>query len=168
MLGKLAIAASLVLAASSAEAITVRWTATLDQAQEIPTPVLVPGASGSAFGTIDTDTGRLAWNLAFSGLSGPALAAHFHAPGARGETAPVFVDIGAISGLGSPSVGSTTIALAAGQQLLDGLFYINVHTALNPTGEIRGQVSPIPLPAALPLALVACALLGGLAARRRA
>ena len=168
MLGKLAFAASLVLAAPSAEAITVRWTATLDQAQEVPTPVPVPGASGSAFGTIDTETGLLAWNLAFSGLSAPPVAAHFHAPGARGVTAPVFVDIGAISGLNSPSIGSTTIALAAAQQLLDGLFYINVHTALNPSGEIRGQVAPIPLPAALPLAVAACALLGGLALRRRA
>jgi hypothetical protein len=168
MLGKLAFAASLIFAASSAEAITVPWTATLDQLQEIPTPVSVPGASGSAFGTIDTETGLLAWTLAFAGLSGPPVAAHFHAPGAPGETAPVFVDIGAISGLDSPSVGSTTIALAAAQQLLDGLFYINVHTALNPTGEIRGQVAPIPLPAALPLALAACALLGSLAFRRRA
>ena len=127
----------------------------------------MPGASGSAFGNVDTVTGRLKWSVSFGGLSGPAAAAHFHAPGAVGVAAPVLVDIGAISGLGSPTAGSTTIGLGAVRQLLDGLLYINIHTTLNPSGEIRGQVAPIPLPAALPLALAAFAVLGSLAARRR-
>jgi hypothetical protein len=169
MLGKLALAASLLFAASTAEAVTVAWTARLDQAQEVPTPIAVPGAQGSAAGTVDTETGLLEWALFFSGLSGnnTPVAAHFHGPAPRGATAGVLVDIGATSGLGSPSIGSTTVDSSVVQNLLDGLLYINVHTALNPSGEIRGQVAPIPLPAALPLLLGALAVLGGLAARRR-
>ncbi len=167
MFDKMALAAMLMFAAATSEAATIQWTASLDQAQEVPAPSPVPGAAGSAFGTIDTDTGLLDWNLSFSGLSGPAIGAHFHGPGAVGVTAPVVVDIGSISGLNTPTIGFATISLAAAQQLLDGLFYINIHTTLNPSGEIRGQVAPVPLPAALPLAVLAFAALAGLAARRR-
>jgi CHRD domain len=170
MLVKLALAASVLFAASTAEAVTISWTARLNQAQEVPTPIAVPGAQGAAAGTIDTETGLLEWALFFSGLSDnntPTLA-HFHGPAPRGVAAGVLVDIGAISGLNSPSIGSTTVDSSVVENLLDGLLYINVHTALNPSGEIRGQVEPIPLPAALPLAVAAFALLGLAARRRRA
>lgn len=167
MLRQVALAATCVMLSQGAQAATVSWTATLNQTQEVPTPVAVPGASGSAFGTVDTVTGLLEWSLSFEGLSGPPVGAHFHAPALPGATAPVVVSIGDISGLDSPSAGSTTIPLEGVEALLDGLYYINVHTELNPSGEIRGQVSPVPVPAALPLLLVALGAMG-LAARRRA
>jgi hypothetical protein len=40
-------------------------------------------------------------------------------------------------------------ALIAG--IIGGQTYFNIHTVLNPTGEIRGQLSPVPLPGSLVL-----------------
>lgn len=125
----------------AAQATVIPWRAMLDQAQEIPAPVAVPGAAGRAFGTVDDITGELSWNIAWTGLSGPALAMHFHGPAPLGGTAGVQVNIGDISGLTSPSVGMTTITADQVADLKDGLWYINIHTELNPPGEIRGQVS---------------------------
>ncbi len=95
--------------------------------------------------------------------------AHFHGPATTEENAGVVVNIGAISGLESPSAGSTIISDEVEQWLLAGLLYINVHTELNPAGEIRGQVvpAPIPLPATLPLLLASAGALFGLRRRRR-
>ena len=49
----------------------------------------------------------------------------------------------------SPSIGSTVISDEFESQLLGGLWYINIHTALNGAGEIRGQLVPEPSSAAL-------------------
>jgi hypothetical protein len=166
MLGKLALAAALLAVAATAEAATLTWSTPLEQSQEVPPPVLVPGASGFASGTFDTVSGLLDWNISFSGLSGPATAAHFHAPAPPGVAVPPVIDVG-IAGLDSPMIGSATLTGGLVDQFIAGLFYFNVHTALNPPGEIRGQIAPVPLPAALPLAVVALAAIGALAARRR-
>ena len=159
--------AAIGLAATSAHALVVPWTATLDQAQEIPAPTIVPGAGGSASGQVDTVTGDLSWMITYAGLSGAPTGMHFHGPAPAGSTAGVEVNIGNISGLGSPSSGSTTITASQVSDLLNGLWYINIHTAANGPGEIRGQVDPVPLPAALPLML---GVIGAVAyaARRRA
>lgn len=139
------------LMAPAAQAIVIPWSATLDQAQEVPAPTAVPGAGGVASGTVDTVTGDLTWMITFSGLSGAATGMHFHGPAAPGATAGVQVNIGNISGLTSPSNGSTVISQSQVSDLRNDLWYINVHTALNAPGEIRGQVDAVPVPAALPL-----------------
>jgi len=59
------------------------------------------------------------------------------------------------------TVAGAEAALIAGIE--DGQSYFNIHTTMNPGGEIRGQLEPTPLPAALPLfatGLGALALLG--------
>jgi hypothetical protein len=167
MLKLLATAAALCFLGSTAHAVIIPWTAALDQAQEVPTPVAVPGAGGSASGTIDTVTGDLAWMVTFSGISGPATGLHFHDPAAPGATAGVQVNIGNISGLNSPSNGSAIITIAQVGELLAGDWYINLHTQLNGSGEIRGQVDAVPVPAALPLMLAGMAALGVVAHRRK-
>jgi hypothetical protein len=75
---------------------------------------------------------------------------HFHGAADPGTNAGVQVNIGSISGLGSPTAGSTTITGAQGADLVAGLWYVNIHTAANPGGEIRGQVavSLVPEPSA--------------------
>jgi hypothetical protein len=161
----IAIGLAFLLASSAANAAIVPWSTVLLPQNEV-LPVLDSNGSGSAEGTVDTITGLLTWTVAWTGLTGPATAAHFHGPATPDQTAPPIVDIGMTSGLSSPSAGSATISALHVQQLLANLWYVNVHTVRHPPGEIRGQVAPVPLPASLPLLLGAGAVLG-LAARRR-
>ena len=111
--------------------------ATLDGASEVP-----PNTSAGK-GTADIDydaaTKKLTWKLTYSGLSGPATAAHFHGPAEAGKNGGVAVAIpGATS---SPAEGSATLTDAQAADLVAGKYYVNVHTAANPGGEIRGQVT---------------------------
>lgn len=169
MFARTVLAACAALAAGSAEAVTLRWSAQLDQAQETTVTVPAPEASGMGRGRIDTATGLLSWKVTYGGLTDHAMMMHTHGPAAPGATAGVTVDIGAIGGLDSGAMGSTTITSAQVAELLGGLWYVNVHTMANLGGEIRGQIqtAPVPLPAALPLALAGAAALAGVATRRR-
>jgi len=110
--------------------------ATLDGKQEVP-----PNTSaGKGTADLDWDAGskKLSWKLTYSGLSGPATAAHFHGPAAPGANAGVAVPI---SNTASGSECSATLTDAQAADLAAGKYYINIHTAANPGGEIRGQVT---------------------------
>lgn len=124
--------------ASEAPATTHNLSAIINQAQEVPPTG--SGGSGTAAVTYDDVTGQLSWNISWGGLTGPATGMHFHGNAPIGVNAGVQVDIGAISGLNSPSIGNTNITAVQGQNLLNGLWYINIHTGQFPGGEIRGQV----------------------------
>ena len=60
---------------------------------------------------------------------------------ARFAEAAVQQGIGA-QGLGNPMQGATHLTAAQIADLNAGSWYINIHTAANPNGEIRGQVTP--------------------------
>jgi hypothetical protein len=113
-------------------------TVSLSGSQEVP-PV---DTEGNGTGTVDFDpsTNELSWSIEFSGLSGPATAAHFHGPAAAGTNAGVQVNIGEVSGLESPMEGSAELTAEQAEWLMDGELYVNIHTAENPDGEVRGQV----------------------------
>ena len=111
--------------------------ATLDGASEVP-PVPTAG-KGTADVDFDPATKKLSWKLTHSGLSGPATAAHFHGPGEPGKNAGVAVAIP--NAASSPAEGSATLTDAQAADLAAGKYYVNVHTAANPGGEIRGQVT---------------------------
>jgi hypothetical protein len=102
----------------------------------------VPANTSAATGTADIDydpaSKKLSWKLTYSGLSGPATAAHFHGPAAAGANAGVAVAIP--NATASPVEGSATLTDAQAADLVAGKYYINIHTAANPGGEIRGQV----------------------------
>ena len=91
-----------------ARAEIINLIANLDSAQEEPAvdATTPKDAVGTATVTYDDVTNELSWNITFSGLSGDATAAHFHGPAAPGATASPIVNIGDISGLDSPSIGS--------------------------------------------------------------
>ncbi len=138
----LLLAIGMILLSFNAHAQVVNLTANLDSAQE--TSALDPAtpaaaAAGNATMRFDTDSNQLSWNITFNSLSGPAVAAHFHGPAGFGQAAGVQVNVGDISGLQSPMTGSATLTDEQENELLNGLWYINIHTALNPPGEIRGQ-----------------------------
>ena len=98
-----------------------------------------PG-TGAATMTFDDSTNVFSWDISWSGLLAPVTVAHFHGPALPDQNAGVQVNFAAISGIVSPSVGSTTITSAQATDLLNELWYINIHTNDHPGGEIRGQV----------------------------
>ena len=129
-----ALAFALVLAwPARAEVVTLK--ATMDANSEVP-PNSSP-ATGTLTATYDTGSKKLSWKGSYSGLTGPATAAHFHS-GEGGKNGPVAVPITPAT---SPFEGSATLTDAQANDLLAGKLYVNVHTEANKGGEIRGQVT---------------------------
>jgi len=122
--------------ASPSMAGMIDFKASLSGKSEVP-PNTVAG-SGAVTATYDTDSKKLTWKGSYSGLSGPATAAHFHGPAPEGKNAGVLVPI---SPNGPSFEGSATLNDAQAKALMDGDIYVNIHTAANKAGEIRGQLT---------------------------
>jgi hypothetical protein len=135
MLATLALGAAVAFAGQALAADKMK--ATLSGKSEVP-PNTSAG-TGTAEHDYDAASKKLNWKVTYSGLSGPATAAHFHGPAEAGKNAGVAV---AIPNAGtSPVSGSATLTDAQAADLVAGKYYINIHTAANPGGEIRGQVT---------------------------
>ena len=135
-IGGLALAMAL-SSSSGVRAEMLSYKVALKSASEVPPNT--SGGSGTADVTYDTQTKQLKWKVSYSGLSGPATAAHFHGPAEPGKNAGVMIPIQNIAT--SPAEGSATLTDAQAADLMGGRLYVNVHTAANPGGEIRGQVT---------------------------
>jgi hypothetical protein len=134
MLAALALGAVIAL---SGPAFAEKMKATLNGKTEVP-----PNTSeGKGTADIDYDPAskKLTWTLTYSGLTGPATAAHFHGPADPGKNAGVAVAIP--NPATSPVQGSATLTDAQAADLLAGKYYVNIHTAAATGGEIRGQVT---------------------------
>jgi hypothetical protein len=126
--------AACVMFASPVFAETVSFKADLKASEEVP-----PNdskATGTVTATYDTASKKLTWKGNYSGLTGPATMAHFHGPAEPGKNAGVAVPI---TPSASPFENSANLTDAA--DLLAGRWYVNVHTAAHPGGEIRGQLA---------------------------
>jgi len=131
----LACVGALAFATPSMAAVTT-FKATLNAASEVP-PNDSKG-TGAVTATFDDATKVLTWKGSYSGLTGPATAAHFHGPAPSGKNAGVMVPI---TPNGPSFEGSATLNDAQAKALMDGDLYVNVHTATNKGGEIRGQLT---------------------------
>lgn len=131
---------SLVALGAPAWAETIEFQAMLDQDQAVPAPSPVPEAGGRAYVTLNTETNEIAWDINYYSLSGDIVAIHFHGPAKPGETGDIAVAIDNTSEMTGKLTGSAKISAEQAQKLMDGLWYINIHTKLNPAGEIRGQL----------------------------
>jgi hypothetical protein len=134
LLAALALGTTVILAGP---ACAEKFKAALDGKSEVPANT--SAGTGTADIDYDAATKKLTWKVTYSGLSGPATAAHFHGPAEAGKNAGVAVAIP--NATSSPAEGSATLTDAQAADLLAGKYYVNVHTAANPGGEIRGQVS---------------------------
>ena len=128
--------AALALAAVPARAATMTFHADLNGASQVP-PVS-GNAAGSAEVTYDTATKNLSWTVTYSGLTGDATAAHFHGPAKAGKNAAPVVPLS--GALASPIKGTATLTADQEKDLVAELWYVKIHTAAFPGGEIRGQV----------------------------
>ena len=125
--------------AEPSRAAPMKFKADMNGASEVP-PTTTSG-KGTVTATYDPATKVLTWEGNFSGLSGPATAAHFHGPAEVGKNAAPAVWISEKGqNLTSPFKGTATLTDAQAADLEKGLWYANVHTEANKDGEIRGQV----------------------------
>ncbi|MBA3434303.1 MAG: CHRD domain-containing protein [Actinobacteria bacterium] len=119
---------------------TTKHRAALTAAAEVPRPKGVKAGAGGTFKVDLTDSSgsySIAWTLTYKNLTGRAAAAHIHR-GKPGKAGPVVVSLCApcrSGGKGKAKVSKTVANLMKG-----GSAYVNVHTAKNAAGEIRGQI----------------------------
>jgi hypothetical protein len=116
-------------------------------------------ASGLAIAMLDRQENVLKYSLIYRGLSGEPTMAHFHR-GGKGEDGPPVRTI-----FGKPEIEAAPVTPPEGnngfvtgnweadgsqpltddlvEAILSGNIYINVHTELNPAGEIRAQLEKV-------------------------
>ena len=115
------------------------FVANLSGAQEVP--AVTTSGKGVCKVVLNAAQTQITVNCQYLGLTSNANAAHIHGNAAVGANAPVLFNFGVVSGT-SGTITPAPITLTA-QQVVDlraNKFYVNVHTANNPGGEIRGQL----------------------------
>lgn len=120
----------------TARAETVRFTATLNGASEVPAKT--SDGKGTATASLDTTSKLLTYSVDYSALTGPATAAHFHGPAEPGANAGVVLKFDTPS---SPIKGTSTLTDAQMADLMAGKWYANVHTAANPAAKSAARWS---------------------------
>jgi hypothetical protein len=127
----------------AAAPIAKRLAISLSGAAERPTPVSTT-ATGSGTATLIGD--KLTFSITYAGLSAVASNAHIHGPATTEQDAGVMIPLTAFNGgaFGTSGTLSGTVTLDAAQKaaVSSGLAYVNIHTATNAGGEIRGQILP--------------------------
>ena len=113
-----------------------KLSAKLTAARELPKPKGVPaGATGTFTGTLKGKT--LRFKLTFAHLTGKATAAHIH-KGRAGRMGPVLVPL--CGPCRSGVTKTMTVTSSQRDAIEHSATYVNVHTAKNKGGEIRGQI----------------------------
>lgn len=111
--------------------------ATLSPSQEVP--ATASSGTGSAEVQFNENTNKVSWKVTYSGLSGSATAGHIHGPAAMGANAGVVIPFtGNLDA--QPIMGEMTVTSAQYADMAAGMYYVNIHTAKFPGGEIRGQL----------------------------
>ncbi len=123
------------LTVGTAQAATIHLAATLTGTDEVPANTTTGHGEFSA--EVETDEKTLVYRATYTGLSGPAVAAHLHGPAEPGANAPPMVMVQDTS---SPISGLVLLTGDQVSDLLAGKWYFNVHTQAHPGGEIRGQI----------------------------
>ena len=111
--------------------------ASLTSSQEVPPADST--ATGSAEVQFNANTNKVTWKVMFNGLTGPATAGHIHGPAPVGANAGVVIPFAGNLNA-QPVMGEMTVTPAQYADMAAGLYYVNIHTARFPGGEIRGQL----------------------------
>jgi Cu/Zn superoxide dismutase len=108
----------------------------LSGAQEVP-PVAT-SATGTAEVSLNNNTNLLTWKVTYNGLTSAPMAGHIHGPAAPGQNAGVVVPFASVGA--QPVTGQATVTPQQVADLAGGRWYVNIHSANFPNGEIRGQL----------------------------
>lgn len=123
--------------------IPVLFTAELTGAAERPDPI---DTEGHGTGLFLLSGNQLTFNVTYRDLTSLASNAHIHGPAEIDESEGVLVPLGSFNGgaWGTHGTLNGTVELTPQQlaYLVDGLTYVNIHSANHGPGEIRGQLIP--------------------------
>ena len=140
------------LFSAQAQAQTYTFTADLNGGNEVP-PVTT-GAGGSATVTLNATAGTVSWVIDVYNLPSGVTAGHIHA-GSDNVAGPVVINFNPTANMsndfrisGTANLSDLTARPAQGinspqdviQMMLNEDCYVNVHSQVNPGGEIRGQL----------------------------
>lgn len=112
---------------------TSMFTTTLSGSNE--NPANASTATGNAMLMLDEASKKATITGSFTGVT--ATAAHIHGPAARTANAGVLIPL---TITGNNLAGAADLTDAQIADLKAGLWYVNVHSAAFPGGEIRGQL----------------------------
>ena len=128
----------------------VPFSAYLSGAMERPNPVTT---AGSGFAVLRLDGNTLFIDLRYENLSSPASMAHIHGPSTASGTGGILVDLepynGGSWGTNGTISGAIPLTPAVKAAVLAGRTYVNIHSGNFGSGEIRGQVAPVLMQAAI-------------------
>jgi hypothetical protein len=154
------IAATVLLLGASAQAHaqTVRLTAVLSGSNETPAPGVTTGATGTAEVFVNLADRTVTYEVKVFNLPSGAVGGHFHVGGPT-AAGPVVVDLAPPPNIsndfvlnGTASASSLRARPEQGirdwedfiQSLVGGQVYVNIHSAVYPGGETRGQLTVAP------------------------
>lgn len=113
--------------------------ATLNGDQNVP--VVTTAATGTATVVVDPDTLAISGGVTFTGVT--ATASHIHA-GAVGSNGGPVISLTVDNVAGTATIpADSKLTQEQYSDLLAGNLYVNVHSAANAGGEIRGQIGPV-------------------------
>lgn len=117
-----------------------KFRAVLSTRAEVPKPTGTKVGAGGTFNLTKTESSgsyTIAWQLVFKSLTGRAAAAHIHR-GKVGKAGPVLVSL--CGPCTSGQKGKAKVSKGVVAAITSCGTYVNVHTAKNAAGEIRGQI----------------------------
>jgi hypothetical protein len=115
----------------------IKVTAILSGANEVPNTTTP--ATGTVSGTYNEETNALEMAITYQQMTPTAW--HIHRA-AKGSNGPVVLDLGKT--FTSPYTYTKTLTEEQEDELLDGMYYVNIHSTKHPNGEIRGQLEIVP------------------------
>jgi hypothetical protein len=109
----------------------------LKPTNQVPSINNLPNASGTGTFALNDAKTAVNYSVTVTGLSGPITAAHIH----RGSAGFVGNPMTTLTFNGNTSSGTWQIPDSLLTDFIAGNLYVNVHTAANPGGEVRGQIA---------------------------
>jgi len=108
-----------------------------------PDEVPVTSSLATGGGIMNIVSNKLSYSFGFSNLTSNATAAHIHGPASTTTTAAVMIGFTPPAATSGTFSGTATLTSSQLFNFLNGITYANIHTSVNPGGEIRGQVYPV-------------------------